>query len=83
MAWFRVAALTSAWTARWVRQALISGIFISYRCVIIATAHTEDAEMLHGNGPRLRSLRPFPLMAGLPARWYHAEGACGETGSSV
>jgi hypothetical protein len=39
----------------------------SYRCGVIATAHTEDAAM--GNG-KVPPVRPFPLMAGLPAYWY-------------
>jgi len=26
--------------------------------------------MVHGSGPLLRSLHPFPLIAGLPADWY-------------
>jgi hypothetical protein len=26
--------------------------------------------MIHGNMPPLRPLRPFPLIAGLPANWY-------------
>ncbi len=30
--------------------------------------------MLHGNVPPLRPLRPFPLIAGLPAHWYEEPG---------
>ena len=26
--------------------------------------------MIHGNVPALRPLRPFRLIAGLPAHWY-------------
>jgi hypothetical protein len=39
----------------------------SYRFVIIATENTENAEMINGNVPLLRSLHPFPLIAVLMA----------------
>jgi hypothetical protein len=35
-----------------------------YRCVVIATEHTEDAAMLHGN---VLPQRPFWLIAGVMA----------------
>jgi len=46
-----------------------TGAIFYYRCVVIATAHTEDAAMIHGNVPPLRPLCPFRLIAGLPAYW--------------
>jgi hypothetical protein len=41
-----------------------------FQFVIIATENTEDAEMIYGNVPPLRGLRPFRLIAGLLAKWY-------------
>jgi hypothetical protein len=42
---------------------------VTHRFVVIATEHTEDAEMIKGNVPPVRQLRPFRLIAGLPANW--------------
>jgi hypothetical protein len=47
------------------------------RFVVLATEHTEDAEMISGNVLPLRPLRPFPLIAGLLAHWYYLHHVCG------
>jgi hypothetical protein len=45
----------------------------SYRFVVIATENTENAEVIQGNVPPLCPVRPFPLIAGLPAHWYQVQ----------
>ncbi len=52
----------------------VTPVPVDGRVVVIATEHTEDAEMINGNVLPVRPVRPFPLMAGLMAHWYHGCG---------